>query len=514
MDKTVFSKFIHSPRDYWKIGPIFIWKWLLLVLIGGVAVLVLQVFGLPDGFLFCPTAEVPSYRYDDPALQKISGVVQVLDYQGRIRYEGEVSSGSFTGTGKVYDTNGSLVYDGPVVDGVYEGEDAKVYSDGILIYEGAMAANLYEGAGRRTDPISGEVSEGQFLAGVFEGEGQQFHANGTLIRTGTFVQELLNGKGQEYSSNGVLLREGTFQDGLLHGTGTQYTSNGVLAYKGEFYTGFYHGQGALYDTLNEVLVYEGAFVWGKATGLGRIYHPSGQLLYEGQVFDGQPRADAFLGLSLIDVESAFKEHWLLYSYEGTTAFVYPYFRLMFITQFPVQLVSPSQQEAKVEQERQELLEAITTQIGQNQSLDAPASQVSLIEESNIGATKNILAAQSICDIELSQDTVKSDVLISEVLSYGAPLAGVPQPESGQVSSIHKTGWHEWFSDYAMDQMLVGAVALQTGPYIYEFTALTTASTQDSDCYLANDRGVESTTVYRSWKDNPIWYQSAVRRDNP
>ena len=73
-------------------------------------------------------------------------------------------------------------------------------------------------------------------------------------------------------------------------------------------------------------------MWGEARGLGRIYHPSGQLLYEGQIYDEQPRADAFLDLSLAEVEEAFKEHWLLYTCDGVTAFVYPYFRLMFVTE--------------------------------------------------------------------------------------------------------------------------------------------------------------------------------------
>lgn len=517
MDKTILSKWICSPRDYWKVGPIFIWKWLLLLLVGVAAGLVLWFFGLPSGLWRNSGSGIPAYRYDDPILQELSGVVQILDNQGQVRYEGEVAAGSYTGQGKVYDQDGFLVYEGPLVDGAYEGDGAKVYSDGKLIYEGTMAANLYEGEGRRTDPVSGEVSEGQFVAGIFEGEGRQYNADGVLIREGTFAQELLNGEGREYSDTGVLLREGTFRDGLLHGTGTQYTSSGVLEYEGEFNSGIYHGQGALYDTLDQVLVYEGEFVWGEATGTGRIYHPSGQLLYEGQVFEGQPRADAFLGLSLADVESAFKEHWILYSYEGITAFVYPYFHLMFVTEIPVQLVSPSEQEAKTEQERQELLEAIAAQTTQLPSPEEATDQEMVTEEPETAAAKSILvtaAAQPISDMELSQDTVKSDLLISEVLSYGAPLAGVPQPTSTLASGTHKAGWREWFSDYAAGETVVGAVALQTGPYIYEFTALTSVTPPDSEYYLASDRGVMSSTVHRDWKDNPVWYQSAVRRDEP
>lgn len=479
MDKEFLSKWIHSPRDYWKIGPVYVWKWLFLALLGIAAVGVLTVFGLPFR-LRSETPEIPAYRYNDPELREVTGVVRILDGRDRVRYEGEVAAGSCTGRGKVYNEEGQLVYEGPVADGVYEGEGAKVYSDGLLIYEGTMAANLYEGEGRRIDPDTGIVSEGMFAAGVFEGEGRQ------------------------YDANGVLLREGTFQDGLLHGTGVQYTPGGVLEYEGEFQAGLFHGQGKLYDTADQALFYEGEFVWGEPTGQGRIYHPSGQLLYEGQVCDGQPRADAFLGLSLAEVEAAFQEHWVLYSCEDTTAFVYPYFHLMFITEVPVHLTSPSQQEAKTGKERQELLEAIGAQAQQYTAAEETAAQES--------ATDEPWAAEPIGDMELSQDTVKSDVLISEVLSYGAPLSGVAQPDSSPAAGTRKMGWREWFSDFATGETMVGASALQTGPFIYEFTALTPVLPPDTDYYLAGSGGVESTTVLRDWKDSPIWYQSAVRRD--
>lgn len=508
MDKTMLSKWIRSPRDYWKIGPIYVWKWLFLLVLGAAALVVLGVFGLPDGLLPSPSPKIPAYRYDDPKLLTFSGTAQILDSRGRVRYEGQVDAGSCTGLGKVYDSGGQLVYEGPLADGVYEGDGAKVYSGGVLIYEGAMAANRYEGTGRRTDPNTGIVSEGQFAGGVFEGEGQQFSADGTLLRSGTFAKELLNREGREYSSDGVLLREGTFRDGLLHGTGTQYTASGVLEYEGEFYEGIFHGQGALYDTVDQALRYEGEFVRGEASGTGRIYHPSGQLLYDGQVYEGQPRADAFLGLSLEEVESAFQEHWVLYSYEGVTAFVYSSFHLMFLTEIPVQLVSPSGQEARTEQERQELLKAIASQG------ETPAAAESEAGAPDTGGSGSALsaAAQTAGDMELSQDTVKADVLISEVLSYGAPLAGVPQPDGGTVSGTRETGWREWFSDFAAGTAPSGAAVLQAGPFVYTFTALPTVSAADTEYSLADGRGVESATVRRDWKDSPVWYQSAVRKE--
>ena len=503
MDKPVLSKWIRSPRDYWRIGPVYIWKLLCLVLLGAASVSVLTAFGLPllEGF-FQQAEEVPTYRYNDPKLREVTGTVRLLDDRGRVRYEGEVAAGACTGRGRVYDEGGQLIYDGPVADGVYEGEDAKVYADGVLIYQGAMAGNLYEGQGRFIDPDTGIVSEGTFAAGVFEGEGQQYYADGTLLRSGTFSGGLLNGEGMEYSPLGVLLREGTFQDGLLHGTGSQYTTSGVLEYQGEFDSGIFHGQGKLYDTANQALCYEGTFVWGEADGLGKIYHPSGQLLYEGQVADGQPRADSFLGLSLAEVEEAFTEHWLLYSYDGITAFVYPYFHLMFLTQVPLQLVSPAGQQAQTQQQWQELLDAIAGQEEQT------AGETSAAEEEGAAAPEGPVG-----DMELSQDTEKADVLIAQVLSYGAPLAGVAQPDSDQPAEMGETDCLAWFSDFAAGVELDGAVALQTGPFVYAFTALSPSESVWANYCLASGGGVESTTVFRNWKDSPLWYQSAVRKDD-
>lgn len=516
MDRPALSKWIRSPRDYWKLGPVYIWKSLVLVFLGLAAVGVLMTFGLPwtAGLSSQQGQTIPTYRYNDPELQEATGAVCILDDLGRVRYKGQVAAGSCTGQGKVYDEEGQLVYDGPLVDGIYEGENAKVYADGVLIYEGMMAANRYEGRGRFIDPDTGIVSQGTFVAGIFEGEGQQFYADGTLMRSGTFSNGLLNGEGREYSPLGVLLREGTFQDGLLHGEGVQYTTGGILNYQGEFASGIFHGQGALYDTLEQSRVYEGAFVWGKATGSGRIYHPGGQLLFEGQVCEGQPRASAFLGLSLAEVEAAFTEHWQLYSYGEVTAFVYPYFHLMFITEVPVQLISPIQQQDRTEQERQELLEAIAVQAQQSAQAQESYGEQSAAEFPIAGEKSSTLAsAEPMGDMVLSPDTVKSDVLISEVLSYAVPLAGVAQPDSNLAAGTRETGWRAWFSDFAAGETFTGAAVLQTGPFVYEFTSVSTASPAQADYYLASGGGVESTTVFRTWKDSPLWYQSAIRMDD-
>lgn len=526
MDKPALPKLRPERRDYWHIGPVYVWKWLAVLLSIGASLAVLAAFGLPGSLTAPHEREPPAYRYTDKRLAGVSGVVRITDDAGTVRYEGEIAQGAITGRGRVYDAKGRLAYDGPLVDGSYEGKGAKVYSDGRLIYEGAMSANLYEGEGRRTDPSSGVVSEGTFSAGVFEGAGRQFRPDGTLTRSGTFSHELLNGAGMEYGADGTLLRMGTFQDGLLHGAGVQYVSGGALEYEGEFQFGLFHGQGKLYDTLSGALVCEGTFVRGEPLGPGRIYHPSGQLLYEGQVCEGQPRADAFLGLSLAEVETAFSEHWLLYSCGGVTAFVYPYFHLMFISETPIKLISPSQQDERTEQERRELLETIASgaaaqAAGEGSAAEKsgtaggqPPDAASASEQAIVGARRMTLApaAGPIGDRELSPDTQRSDVLITEVLSYGAPLAGTAQPDFGAASGARDAGWREWFSCLALGETLIGAAAVRTGPFVYEFSVFSGIKPARHDYYLATGNGVETSTVLRKWKDDPIWYQSAVRRD--
>lgn len=305
-----------GPEDYWRVGPIFVRKRLALLLIIVCSVIVLLVFGLPFRASNHVDRDIPAYRYNDPELAGISDTVQVLDADGQVRYVGEVAAGAYTGRGKVFDTAGELLYDGPLVEGVYEGADAKVYQSGILVYTGEMAGNLYEGQGRRLAPDTGIVSEGQFSKGFLEGEGQEFYPSGALLREGSFSRDLLDGEGAEYGEDQTLLREGIFSAGLLHGEGREYTASGKLRYEGQFWRGIYHGHGELYNTLLGVRSAEGTFVYGRLTGQGTIYHPSGQLLYTGQVCGERPRADAFLGLSLEEVEAAFTAHWLLYSCEG------------------------------------------------------------------------------------------------------------------------------------------------------------------------------------------------------
>lgn len=534
-----------GPEDYWRVGPIFVRKRLALLLIIVCSVVVLLVFGLPFRTSNHADRDIPAYRYNDPELAGISDLVQVLDADGQVRYVGEVAAGAYTGRGKVFDTAGELLYDGPLVEGVYEGADAKVYQSGILVYTGEMAGNLYEGQGRRLAPDTGIVSEGLFSKGFLEGEGQEFYPSGALLREGSFSRDLLDGEGAEYGEDQALLREGTFSAGLLHGEGREYTASGKLRYEGQFWRGIYHGHGELYNTLLGVRSAEGTFVYGRLTGQGTIYHPSGQLLYTGQVCGERPRADAFLGLSLEEVEAAFTAHWLLYSCEGITAFVYPYFNLMFITESPVPLVSPAQMEEEAQRERQELLDALEQPAPEDaetendvpedaeesgEILDTPAEDESGMDGggSEKDGAEEITAKMAVTyasaasmepppklyeDETLSPDADKREIIITQVLSYGQPLPCAAQPESGFISGRHLIGWREWFSDFAAGEAVWDVSVRQSGQFIWRFTPWPLAQAEEYvDELLAEYAGVETMTVGKEDKDMSLWYQAAKWRD--
>lgn len=536
-----------GPEDYWRVGPIFVRKRLALLLIIVCSIVVLLVFGLPFRASNHADRDIPAYRYNDPELAGISDTVQVLDADGQVRYVGEVAAGAYTGRGKVFDTAGELLYDGPLVEGVYEGADAKVYQSGILVYTGEMAGNLYEGQGRRFAPDTGIVSEGQFSKGFLEGEGQEFYPSGALLREGSFSRDLLEGEGAEYGEDQTLLREGTFSAGLLHGEGREYTASGKLRYEGQFWRGIYHGHGELYNTLLGVRSAEGTFVYGRLTGQGTIYHPSGQLLYTGQVCGERPRADAFLGLSLEEVEAAFTAHWLLYSCEGITAFVYPYFNLMFITESPVPLVSPAQMEEEAQWERQELLDALEqpaleaaetendvpedaeesgeildTPAEDESGMDGGGSEKDGAEEITAKMAVTYASAASmepppkLCEDEtLSPDADKREIIITQVLSYGQPLPCAAQPESGFISGRHLIGWREWFSDFAAGEAVWDVSVRQSGQFIWRFTPWPLAQAEEYvDELLAEYAGVETMTVGKEDKDMSLWYQAAKWREGP
>lgn len=493
-------------KAYWRVGPVYVRRELLLLALAAVSAAVLAVVGLPLSPPPPLDGGPPVYRYDDGRLAEASGVVQILDSQGRVRYEGEVAQGVCTGRGRVFDEGGQLVYDGPLLNGVYEGTGAQVYQSGALVYEGEMSGGLCHGQGRRTNPVSGVVSEGQFVRGALEGQGREYSAGGALLREGTFTQDRLDGQGVEYGPKGLPLREGAFSAGLLHGQGTEYTPGGAVRYEGQFRRGEYHGQGTLYDLTGSFPHYQGSFVRGTPMGRGTIFHASGQPLYTGQVHGESPRADAFLGLSLADVEDAFAIHWTLYSCGGITAFVYPDFQLMFITESPVELASPAEAAQREEQQRQELLDALSAGAGAvsspqkdaGESAPAPWSR----DVPNSPAPEELPA-----DEALSPNTDKAAVIITQALSYGRPLPGLAQPDPAAPSGRHAAGWREWFSTCAMGREPQGARARQTGPLAVRFFPQSGEESGQIDEFWAQDAGLEILSAWQEGKGMSLWYQT-------
>ena len=297
-----------------------------------------------------------------------------------------------------------------------------------------------------------------------------------------------------------------------------------------------------HDTLLGVRSVEGSFVYGRPAGQGTIYHPSGQLLYTGQICGQRPRADAFLGLSLAEVESAFTSHWLLYSCGETTAFVYPYFRLMFITESPVPLVSPTQAEEEARWERQELLDTLKQPLPENAGTEDSAPEEAdkegevpnaPAEDGSGGAEEDsagdITAKMTVTctttlpqpepafyeDEVLSPETDKQEILITQVLSYGQPLPCAAQPESGFISGRHLIGWREWFSDFAAGEAVWDVSVRQSGQFIWRFTPWPLAQAEEYvDELLAEYAGVETMTVGKEDKDMSLWYQAAKWREGP
>lgn len=470
MNWPKLDKWNMSPESYRKLGMVYVWKPLLW---GGVAALSLAVLGIlgpPRLSWFGREAGIPVYAYHDPALKTITGRVQITDAQGQVRYVGDVDQGAYTGQGKVYDRTGQLCYEGPLENGVYQGTNAKVYKDGVLVYQGEMADNCYEGQGRRMDPDTGLVSQGNFVKGQLEGPGQEYDSSGRLVREGTFSADRLNGPGKEYDSSGALVREGNFCQGLLHGEGKVYTSQGTPLYEGSFSQGVYQGKGKLYHPDTGSLLYQGDFVQGEATGMGEIYHSSGQLLYEGSVFQGSPRADSFLGLSLEELEESFTQHWQLYTWEGVTAFVYPYFQVMFVTQSPVHLVSSQGQAGEEE--------------------------------------------QSAADLVLDPETDKSALILTEVLSWGKILPGIPQPQEEGTAVLRPAGWQEWFAAYAAGNQPEGARVTQAGPLVFRFATDSGKKAPWVERYPAQNATLNTVTVWREDKGHSLWYQMAEGRESP
>lgn len=154
--------------------------------------------------------------------------------------------------------------------------------------------------------------------------------------------------------------------------------------------------------------------------------------------------------------------------------VYSYFSLMFLTESPIRLISPSAPEE-------------------------PDPEAPALYEDEI----------------LAPDTDKRAVLITQVLSYGQPLPCVAQPETDFVSGRHAPGCREWFSAFALGTPLEDVSVRQSGPFIWRFTPSPQAERgQTVDEFRTEGAGLETMTVYQDQKDAPLWYQTAQWKEAP
>ena len=455
-------------KAYLHLGPVYLEKRLAAALAAAGLAAVVAVCGPPWDLLARAAPEPPAYRWSDRALSGYTGLARVTDDTGTVRYDGALADGACTGAGRVYDAAGALVYEGLLADGRYEDPDGREYQNGRLVYAGGFAAGVYEGKGRLIRP-TGEVWEGDFASGAFTGEGCVRAASGALLREGSFADGLLSGAGREYDGKGTLLREGSFAEGLLSGAGREYTASGALRYEGAFHRGQYDGAGALYRE-DGTMSYEGAFSRGHSDGAGTLYNEEGQAYYAGPVLCGAPRAAAFLGLSLAEVEAAFAPHWALYVCGGTTAFAYPAQGLLFVTEQPAPIAAKAAEPA-----------------------DVPSTEPSVPAEP--------------APLALASDADPAELVIAGVISVGRLLPGQLEPDASVPAVRGAADAREWFSDFATGEVPEGAAVTRAGPFVYVFTP-----TDGGARVSRRETGDGGTAGYRRSKEELTLRYHALGRD--
>lgn len=174
---------------------------------------------------------------------KMKNPVTVLNSQGGIIYNGEMTDGKYNGTGKLFDRNGNVKYSGEFKDNIQNGK-------GILYLDD-------------NSTVSGEFSNGNI-----KGEAVHRAQDGTILYRGGFKNGEYHGKGTIYKSDGSYYST-SFENGKEKGAISVFTKDGELTYKGAIKNGEYNGNGALYQ--GGTKIYEGAFVNGKKSGLGRLF---------------------------------------------------------------------------------------------------------------------------------------------------------------------------------------------------------------------------------------------------
>lgn len=269
-----------EKSDYVSVGRFLVFRQLFAFLVLAACAGVFVFFGMYAGkvkqapvTLQHITTDV-AFRYDDIAVKSFSGTANILSFDGKLVYTGEIVNGVCQGVGILYTRDGKLLYEGGFENNRYQGRGVKYSPDGIIEYEGDFADNLYEGSGKL------------------------YNARGVLIYDGMFRKGAYDALGKLYSDKGRLIYEGSFAGGMRHGLGAAYYEDGTTQYEGEFFEDAFQGRGTLYAS-------------------------SGKRIYTGAMYGGKINYRSLVGATLLDVETAFADTPKIYYQEdGGVCFFY------------------------------------------------------------------------------------------------------------------------------------------------------------------------------------------------
>ena len=233
------------------------------------------------------------FRFDDRNLRNFTGLTNIISYQNKVVFTGEVVNGVVRGFGELFDPiwDGSLRYRGDFDNNQFHGTGTLYFPDGLPLYRGEFRNNQFHGAGTLYFPYGQIHYRGEFRNNLFHGEGELFSDDGIWRYHGNFVDNTLNGRTRVYY-RGSLIYEGDFLDGVWHGFGTYFDSTtGLVRYRGEFQNGNFHG-------------------------IGTIYDDNGRLLFHGPMLNDRINLRHLLGTSLEDITAMFIDIPIIFYSDG------------------------------------------------------------------------------------------------------------------------------------------------------------------------------------------------------
>eukprot|EP00529_Nitzschia_sp_RCC80_P014347 CAMPEP_0113481758 /NCGR_PEP_ID=MMETSP0014_2-20120614/22571_1 /TAXON_ID=2857 /ORGANISM="Nitzschia sp." /LENGTH=757 /DNA_ID=CAMNT_0000375259 /DNA_START=139 /DNA_END=2412 /DNA_ORIENTATION=+ /assembly_acc=CAM_ASM_000159 len=160
---------------------------------------------------------------------KPHGINGRLQYEDGGSYEGDWSSGSYSGYGTHVNWNGD-VYEGNFLENSKHGTGCYRYHDGRRKFEGRYdTGERVEGRMLYGD---GSVYEGQWKGGKRQGRGTYTFRDGSVYK-GEFFDDVIHGVGRIVWPDGSKYI-GDWKQGHRHGLGKEYTPTGRLSYEGRW----------------------------------------------------------------------------------------------------------------------------------------------------------------------------------------------------------------------------------------------------------------------------------------